>query len=242
VAEAGRQRRSLVEDVAERLLEDILDGTIPAGGALPTEMEIAGASAVSRLTAREAIRTLLAHNIVHVRRGRGTFVNPQEEWTDLGSIFRAVARDLTRKEIPLRLLEVRRIVETGAAELAATHRSASDLVAMGRTIADMAAARDRGDVDAFSDADIAFHDAVLRASGNPFVPALLVQLTSLLRTMRRATSAFDSVQEHALEHHRSVRAAISGGDPGEARLAMDLHISQTYSDYERYMASGSDAD
>lgn len=231
---SGRPTR--VDEVVDRLLERILSGEIGADDALPPEADIAVASDVSRLTAREAIKVLQAQNIVHVKRGVGTFVNPPGRWTGLDSIVRATARGIGSGELALRLLEARRIVETGAAELAALRHSDGDLRSMQERISSMELARDAMDVFAFAEADIAFHDDVLAASGNPFIPALLGSLTNVLYTTRSETSSFPDIQLHAIEQHRLVLAAIASGSAAEARSAMEVHISQTYQDYERYLS------
>lgn len=170
-----------------------------------------------------------------VRRGLGTFVNPVDEWTGLEAILRAASRGTGGDQVALRLLEVRRMVETGAAELAARHARPEHLAAMRASITELEAAHASGDLDRVTVADLAFHDAVLRASANPFLPALLGQLGNLLYTTRRETSAFTEVQRHAIEHHHLVLAAIETTDPEVARKAMDDHITQTYEDYERFI-------
>lgn len=170
-----------------------------------------------------------------VRRGLGTFVNPVDEWTGLEAILRAASRGTGGDQVALRLLEVRRMVETGAAELAARHARPEHLAAMRDSITELEAAHASGDLDRVTVADLAFHDAVLRASANPFLPALLGQLGNLLYTTRRETSAFTEVQRHAIEHHHLVLAAIETTDPEVARKAMDDHITQTYEDYERFI-------
>jgi GntR family transcriptional repressor for pyruvate dehydrogenase complex len=234
----GRPTR--VDEVVDRLLERILSGEIAADDALPPEADIAVASDVSRLTAREAIKVLQAQNIVHVKRGVGTFVNPPGRWTGLDSIVRATARGIGSGELALRLLEARRIVETGAAELAALRHSGEDLVAMAASISGMELARDSADVLAFAESDITFHDQVLAASGNPFIPALLGSLTNVLYTARSETSSFPDIQLHAIQQHRLVLAAIASGSPAESRSAMEAHITQTYEDYERYLSISED--
>ncbi|MBT1004146.1 FCD domain-containing protein [Paenarthrobacter sp. DKR-5] len=234
-------RRTLVDVVVDKVLEHILSGEIKADDALPPEADIAKDSSVSRLTAREAMKVLKAQNIVYVKRGLGTFVNPPERWTGLEAIMRAASRGVASDQVALRLLEVRRMVETGAAELAASRHQPADLAAMEQSITAMESAHHSADVEALTAADIAFHDTVLQASGNPFVPALLGQLTTLLYAMRRETSAFPEVQRHAIHHHKLVLAAIASGEPGAARSAMDAHIQQTFEDYEHYLlASQSD--
>lgn len=228
-------RITLADSVVSDLLERILSGEFPPQSSLPAEAELAKAADVSRLTVRESLKTLQAQNIVTVRRGLGTFVNPPEEWTGLEAILRAAARGTGIDEAALKLLEVRRIMETGAAELAARHATAEHLAAMEKTIADLERAHKAGDLDAVTLADLAFHNVVFRASANPFLPALLGQLGQLLYTTRRETSAFPEVQRHALEHHRLVLAAITTGEPETARRAMDDHINQTYDDYARFI-------
>lgn len=228
-------RNTLAVSVFEDLLERILNGELRAHEPLPSEPEIARQADVSRLTVREALKTLQAQNIVTVRRGLGTFVNPVDEWTGLEAILRAASRGTGGDQVALRLLEVRRMVETGAAELAARHAKPEHLAAMRDSITELEAAHAAGDLDRVTVADLAFHDAVLRASANPFLPALLGQLGNLLYSTRRETSAFVEVQRHAIEHHHLVLAAIETTDPEVARRAMDDHITQTYEDYERFI-------
>lgn len=227
-------RNTLAALVFEDLLERILSGELSPGSPLPSEPEIARQADVSRLTVREALKTLQAQNIVTVRRGLGTFVNHVNEWTGLEAILRAASRG-SGDEVALRLLEVRRMVETGSAELAARNAREEHFAAMRTAIADLEEAHAAGDLDRVTVADLAFHDAVLRASANPFLPALLGQLGNLLYSTRRETSAFSEVQRHAIHHHHRVLEAIETRDPEVARKAMDDHITQTYEDYVRFI-------
>jgi GntR family transcriptional repressor for pyruvate dehydrogenase complex len=230
------ERHSIVDDIVDRILERILSGELRADDALPPEADIAAEANASRLTAREAIKVLQAGNIVQVRRGIGTFVNPPEQWTSLDAILRAAANGVDSDEIPLRLLEARRIVEIGAAELAATRHTAAQLASMRESFEQMIELRGPADVAAFTTADIAFHDAMLAASGNPFVPALLNSFAPLLYSTRRETSEVPEIREHAIEHHRLILAAIESRDADAARRAMTDHLGQTFDDYERYLA------
>ncbi|MGJ9403047.1 FadR/GntR family transcriptional regulator [Arthrobacter sp. KK5.5] len=229
-------RKTLAARVVEDLLERVLAGEFAPGDALPAEAELAREADVSRLTVREALKSLQAQNIVTVRRGMGTYVNPPERWTGMEAVLRAASRGVGIQQVALRLLDVRGMVETGAAEFAARNATDADLSAMDEAIVALERAHAVGDLDAVTLADLAFHDAVFRASANPFVPALLGQLGQLLYATRRETSAFPEVQRHAIEHHKKVRDAIATGDPGTARLAMEAHIRQTYDDYERFIA------
>jgi GntR family transcriptional repressor for pyruvate dehydrogenase complex len=228
-------RDSLVELLAESILDRILRGVYTVDEALPPESALADEAGVSRLTAREALKSLQARKVIFVRRGLGTFVNPVSNWTGLDVILRAATKDFGSDDIALKLLEVRRIIETGAAELAAINHSDDNICRLGETILGMEIAQTEGDLDRLTANDLAFHNIILTSTGNPFLPALMGQLGQLLQKFRRETSAVPEIQEHAIDHHKSVLAAIASGNSGESRRAMDAHIVQTIADYERFI-------
>ncbi|MCA4133349.1 FadR/GntR family transcriptional regulator [Arthrobacter sp. M4] len=228
-------RRTLVDDVVDALLDDILAGRLKPHDAIPTELELAARNDVSRLTVREALKALRAQNILYVKAGRGTFVNPTDNWTGLDAILRAAAHGNGADEVAVGLIEMRRMVETGAAGLAARRHTDEDVERMRQAVQDMEHFHSSGDLEGFVAADIDFHDAILKASGNPFVRALFAQLGQLLYVARRATSAVPEIQEHAIAFHRRVLEAILTGDSETARKAMDEHMDQTYEDYEKYV-------
>ena len=224
------ERKTLVDTVADQLLDRIINGDIEIGSALPSEADIAEAANVSRLTVREALKSLRAKNVVNVQRGRGTYINPPRAWTSLEATVRAAAHGVGENNVSLQLLEVRRMIETGAAALAALRREPGDLVLLEQHLAGMVTAAEVGDVDAFVAEDIAFHDVILRASGNVLVPAMYEPLARLLSAGRRETSAVPVIQEHAIAMHRAILTAIAAGDAEESRLAMDAHMNQTQTD------------
>jgi GntR family transcriptional regulator, transcriptional repressor for pyruvate dehydrogenase complex len=228
-------RRTLVDHLVDGLLDDILEGKLKADDAIPPEADIAKAYDVSRLTVREALKALRAQNILYVKAGRGTYVNSPENWTGLDAILRAASHGNGADQVSVGLIEVRRMVETGAAALAARRHTPEHVESMRQTIADMKRSYDEHDLDGFVEADIAFHDVVLRASGNPFVRALLAQLGQLLYLTRRETSAVRVIQQHAIQNHQRVLDSIMTGDPERARRTMDEHMDQTNEDYERYV-------
>lgn len=228
-------RRTLVDDLVDGLLDDILDGKLKPHDAIPPEADIAKAYDVSRLTVREALKALRAQNILYVKAGRGTFVNPSDNWTGLDAIFKAASHGNGADQVSVGLIEMRRMVETGAASLAAKRHTPEHAEQMRACITDMKRFHESGDLDRFVQADIAFHDAVLRASGNPFVRALFAQLGQLLYMTRRETSAVPEIQVHAIEYHQKVMDSILSGDAELSRRTMDEHMDQTYRDYERYV-------
>lgn len=227
-------RESLVDVVVAALLERIADGRTPPGELLPPEAELSEENEVSRLTLREALKVLQTQGVVEVERGRGTRVRPAAQWTSIGAVAHVHDR-AGGADAPLHLLQLRRMVETGAAELAASHRTDDDLAQLERHLDEMRSAHERADVAAFVAADIAFHDVVLHASGNPFVAVLLGPLSAVLRTRRHETSQHEPVQVHAIAEHTGVLEALRRGDPAASRAAMESHMDQTLRDLQHYV-------
>ena len=233
------ERRDLVDTAADALIRDITTGKYPAGSTLPNEQDLAGLLGVSRPTLRGAIKSLREKSVVQVHHGKGMFVNPVSEWSALDPQLLAY-RVGTDPSLPRRLIEARRFIEAAACELAAGRRTAEDLAAMEDSLAGMVAADEAADVEAFVSGDLAFHQAILTASGNPFIAALFDPIGRLLHATRTQTSAHAESRDHAIEHHRHVLAAVRDGDPEAARQAMIGHLVQTEDDFDRYVASGAE--
>src|SRR6266508_2715689 len=108
-------RTSVLGSVIERLEGLIFDGFEP-GNTLPSEGKLAEALGVSRLTVREATRTLEARGLLHIRQGRRPTV-AAPNGALVGDFFKlAVRRD---PRALLDLLDVRRALEVHIATLAA---------------------------------------------------------------------------------------------------------------------------
>jgi DNA-binding FadR family transcriptional regulator len=231
---------SLGDQIAARLLDEIVDGRYPPGSPLPPEWELAEREGASRLTIREAVRVLRQKDVVAVVRGRGTFVQPRQRWSPLDpAVLGALARspDALTERVQA-LLEARALVEVGVAELAAARRSDEDLAAMAEAVAAMRDAD--GDVDAFTEADLAFHNAVMAAAGNPVIAALFDPIALLLRDTRRQTSRDPVSRGHALRAHERVLAAIERRDPVQAAGTMRDHLTETGEDFAAHRgATGS---
>jgi GntR family transcriptional repressor for pyruvate dehydrogenase complex len=226
---------SLPEDVADKLLGEVVDGKFAVESLLPPEGDLAAAYGVSRLTVREAVRILRSKNVLEIHRGRGTFVNRPEAWTSLDAIVRVVANGDSAAGVSERLLEARAMVEIGAARLAAVRRSDEDLAELASCLDEMVKGADSGDVELFVDGDIAFHDVIMRASGNLFVPFMFEPFGQLLRHTRQQTSAVPEIQRNAIAQHRAIVDSLASGDDGRARDAMEAHMEQTRTDLQHYV-------
>lgn len=224
--------RDLVRSAFDGILDRVIDGSFPAGSALPPEADLAALLDVSRPTMREAVRVLTDRGVLKVVHGRGTYVLPRSDWTDLNTIIQAMAATTPPQELGLQLTEVRRMIEVGACGLAAKNRSDDDVERMRAILEDYDAAAEDGDVEAAVEADIAFHELIMNASGNPFIPSMMQPLETALRKSRRTTTEHGRIRSRAQAHHYGILEAIAAQDVAGAKTAMRAHMTQTREDIE----------
>ena len=228
-------RQSLVGMVSDNLLDRIVRGDFPPGSTLPGELEITAEHDVSRMTVREAMKTLEAQGVVRIERGRGTYVNELHQWTSLEAVLRAAEKGEDTASAAIQLIELRRMLETGAAELAAPRITGPQLDDMRLRLVAMREAHESNSVEQFVEADLAFHDVILHASGNVFVAVLFAPLSKILSARRAETSKVVQIQENAIREHEQILDALSSGDPERSRIAMDNHMTQTLDDLKTYV-------
>jgi GntR family transcriptional regulator, transcriptional repressor for pyruvate dehydrogenase complex len=225
----------LVGVVADELLDRIIAGEFPPGTSVPGELELMARHEVSRMTVREAMKTLEAQRILSVERGRGTFVNPLNRWASLEAVLRAASEGQNDASAAVQLIELRRMLESGACELAAARIGDADLASLYAHLQAMRTAHGSNDLAAFVEADLAFHDLILKASENVFAAVLFEPLHRILEKRRTETSKVPDIQEHAIRHHQQIADALASRDPHRARDAMDAHMQQTLDDLKSYV-------
>jgi GntR family transcriptional repressor for pyruvate dehydrogenase complex len=225
----GVSRSGLADQLAERLLDEIVAGAYPPDSRLPPEPVLAERAGVSRLTLREAIKDLRQRGVLRVQQGRGTFVNQPDTWAPFDStVLNARASLESGYELAHELTELRRIVERGIAELAAVRRTDEDLDRMESAVATMREAWSEQDLDAFSSADVDFHDALLRAAGNAFALTLFHSVDGALRSVRRRTVEEDAeLAERAIDYHAKIMSAVRRKARRSAGALMDEHLQET---------------
>lgn len=209
------------EEVRGQLLAAIEEGHLKPGDALPSERALAKMLGVSRMSVREAIRSLQAVGLLEVRHGAGSFVAG-------GGEERAARRtwlELYRGEV-VDLLEVRGAVDEVVAEAAARRGDPASLVALRRVHAAFleGVSTPGPDLGRLVELDIAFHDAVGEASGNRLAAHLLRDLNSHLNESRREALSFEGRPDASAKEHERILRAIVRGDAGRARAAAARHV------------------
>lgn len=222
VAELTREA-TLANRVVVELERLIVESRLGEGDRLPSERELAAQFGVSRTVVREAVRALAARRLVEVEGGRGTVVRAPTTQAAAESM-RLLLRLQSHGADVAKVTEVRRVLETEIAALAAVRRSADDLSILEAIVA--AAEARLGDPDSFLTEDIAFHQALAGATHNDLFSVLLDSLGQVMLEVRLLALRRPGTPRRSLTHHRSVLTAVRAGDPHAARLAMDGHMDE----------------
>ena len=191
---------ALVDQVYRALLDAISEGSLAPGQRI-TQEDIAEQLAVSRQPVLQALRLLKKDGFVHDAPGRGVLVAP----LDVGWM--------------LSVYEVRGALDALATRLAARQRAQLDprLIEQGRK-----AARGKN-VKAMIDADMAFHDAIYTASGNPLIGQSALQHWRHLRRVMGAVLREERQREAVWDEHEAIANAISAGDADAAVRLIEQH-------------------
>ena len=219
------------------LIADIVAGVLQPGDRLPPEADLARRFDVSRGVARECVRGLEERGLVAVKHGRGATVLADNRWdmVDL-DVIAASLRGSGSTRVLEEYLECRRLLEISAAGLAAERATQADLVALSSALERMAAAASEtpGAPSAearYHDADIAFHRAVIDATGNRALGGMTEPVHRALAAARVPLARPEQRVARGLPEHRRILSAIAAGDPEEARAAMRDHLLTV----ERYL-------
>ncbi|WP_158879828.1 FadR/GntR family transcriptional regulator [Amycolatopsis anabasis] len=229
------------ERVVEQIEEAVFTGRLKPGERLPSERDLMTQFGVSRSTVREALRVLQAGEVIRSRAGdpRGPEVVAASPAALHKSMHRLARADSLRL---VELLQFRMLLEGSAYLLAARLRTGEQLAEMETALAEMERHVDVGYAE-FSRADVAFHDAVARATQNPLIVvcAEVVRGVVLELIEDKLARAEDraALMRHSLEHHGEVLRAVRDGD-GElasrlARYALFDYYAEHVPEAERAM-------
>lgn len=214
--------RNAFEVTVERLAQSIRLGVLLDGERLPPERELAETFGVSRVTLREAIKALRDAGLVESRRGRGggTFVMSPK-----------VRRPRRADEISRSLghaledaLDLRRVVEPGAAALAASRTlTAADRSSLHRYLADATEATP----GKRRLADSRLHLAIAAVGGSASVTAVVADVQMRLDELLRAIPVIPANIAHSDVQHAAIVDAILSGQVDRARVEMEEHVDGT---------------
>ncbi len=214
------QRKSLAQQVAERLIQRIAQGIFKPGERLPSERDLSSALKVTRTTIREAIKILQGLRLVTVRHGDGARVQDL-----LRSVSLEVLGELIFMEGDLnidaldQIMEARSLYGKVVASLAAQRRSQDDL----KQYADLLKQAQGLTGPALQRMDMELFHALAMASRNMVFLFVLNAISSIYQRHEAVFSPAYADAQALLNAHKGVLKAMQAQDPetaGQAMLAL----------------------
>lgn len=202
----GRRPR-VAKNITGALALDICEERYPPGSQLPRENDLCALYGVSRTVIRESLKILESKGMVKSRSRVGTVVCDKDDWNILDpQVLDWIGPRIYDFDLVGCILEARRTIEPAAAELAAARATSQDIADLEHA---WMAMRDlEGDNERFTEADVAFHTILLRASHNQVFRQLSGIIHAALKyslfTSNRAVERHDE----ALDIHRELVEAL----------------------------------
>lgn len=213
-------KTKITGEVGRRIQQLILSGTYAPGDRLPPIRELARQLNVGLTSVREALRQLETLGLVRIQHGSGVYVAGS---ADTPLFIRMMPTgDAIPPKTRLDLIVVRKMLETGAAELAANRATPEQVQRLAEILARMEEHLD--DVRLFSEVDTEFHMYIAEMSGNEILPALLSSVRELIIRHQVELNVPLELRKRSLRYHASIYDAIRARSPVEARTLMAAHL------------------
>lgn len=214
-----------MQNVFASIKERIKKGEFLPGSKIPTERQLIAEFGVSRTVVREAVAKLKSEKLIDARRGAGMFV------LEAPVKKKALENLLERPSTLVRIIEaheLRTVIETGAARLAAQRASPAHIADMYFKFNAFKRKVDAGEPSAEENLD--FHLSIAEAAFNErYVDAvkMIAQRVPPGAVFDFGGDVFQSSEnlEKCLEEHREIMDAITARDSGRAARAMSVHLS-----------------
>lgn len=214
------------EMVMNQIKQRIVSGELAPGAKMESVVDLAASFGVGRSTIREALSALKAMGWVDIRQGGGTYVADELPKEPAGSAEESI---LQRAESLREILEVRKVLETGCAALAARHRTDEDVRELDAILRHMEA--HLADEARGEEADVRFHLAIARATHNTLLLQLMESVSQRLHESMKESRRLWFYGERAeaqrlLQEHSQIVDAIRDGDEAAAYDTMMRHLQK----------------
>ncbi|MCD7887471.1 MAG: FadR family transcriptional regulator [Clostridiales bacterium] len=211
--------QTLPEKVADQISQLIIDHQLTSGDKIPNEFELATQLNVGRGSVREAVKLLVARNVLEIRRGKGTYIanNPGQIDDPLGFAYYP-----DQLKLAMDLLEVRTVIEPWMSRVAAQRGTQEDIAQMHKNCLlveeDILAGRNH------LPRDMEYHTSIAQCTHNLVVPKLLPIITYSVELF--GTLNGNRLLSETIIGHRAIDDAITAHDGEAAANAMYQHLVQ----------------
>jgi GntR family transcriptional repressor for pyruvate dehydrogenase complex len=210
----------------------IQSGELKEGDKLPNQNAFAAQLGVSRTSLREALSTLTRIGVIEQRPGYGTVLRSRIPALFTDHLAPPLISD---KQATIELIEARRFIEIGAAELSVKNASPEQINEMGLLIKEMTRSLKEGRIDDYIEQDVSFHFLIAKASHNRFLVNLFVTIRGFMEQyMRESFHLLPWMLERSLKFHQNIYQAVKGGSHSKAAFQMKKHILDVQRAIQQY--------
>jgi len=218
------QKRT-VDVVAERLEENILNGTLGIGDMLPSEAQLAAQFGVGRRSIREALKALEMKGLLEIRTGVGSIVKRNDLGSFLSELTKNVRYSLGPNKADARhVAEFRLLLEGAGVERLATNPKNEIIQQLTEAVQEQRKAVSAQDFDAYQDWHLKFHHAIVEVLENPVVSMIHEQTLALMRTPMEEVGRHPGVTTQTIEEHEQILSEIKRGSISDAKTLLAKHL------------------
>ena len=222
------EKITATQQVAQRLKQAILDGTLPQGSRLPSERSLAAQLGVSRPVLREAIVMLSSYGLISSRQGEGNFIVDNFP----GSVLSFMGFDSKLSSANYQYcMDCRELIETGVVPNVIRYTTPQDISALREINQIFKAEADR---QAYVDSEIEFHRTFVSLARNP----LMLELYSIVLKFVQASASYlltaAEIRIEAYEAHKRIIRAVVDRDKEECRKAVRDHLATSGGNLGKY--------
>lgn len=215
-------KRTMREQIAERIARMIQSGLLRVGDELPSERELSQTLDVSRETVRGAVQMLAAIGMVEISQGARTRVLRAEGFGVTTLIENIDVARYSAEDV----YQARQLIEIWVTRQAALRADEAVLARLRRLVDEQERMTD--DPVRFQISDVEFHQLIYRSSGNALLTDFLHDVYGYALAYRRQALMVSGAVRASVEDHRRILAALERRAPDEATAAMTAHLARVH--------------
>lgn len=216
------QKQNVVSEIYDQISAKLLDGSWPPGSRLPSEAELTTSFNVSRVSVRSAVQRFRDLGIIVTRQGSGSYVSDHFTPQMLSHDPRPIMH-LSREEFHDMMI-FRQTVEFKCVELAVTHATDEDILQLEQALNNMLI--NKGDYKKYSEADYAFHLAIVKASHNSVFYNVMNSIKDIYYYYLEELNRALGITLESVEAHIKVYMSIKNRDASTAVKVLNEAMSE----------------
>ena len=225
-AEEVQQGKSVVDQVMDGIIRQIISGELVPGGKLPTEMELCRQFGAGRNSVREAVKKLQAYGILYIKRADGTFVSETYNRKMLDPmLYSLILQHNSWKDF----VELRAVIDIGTLNIIVQRTDINSFLPdLYRTYGELSAELHSPEpsLERVLELDMKFHSRIAGAANNPMLETITEYITLLTLPSRRETTrkVMESGEiDNFVELHRRLLTVIERHQTEEIVRAVQDH-------------------